>query len=751
MIIGKKTTIPGSNYSDIRINDVAMTLTSIAITTPPTKTTYYITDDFEPAGMQVTATYTAEGSGTFTRVVTDYDYSPRSFDTAGTVDVVISYTYKGVTKTATQQVTVAQAVSYQITDNMENGALSGDNIIVEGHTANVTILPLEDAILPQTKEVISVTGATFDSYDATTGAMVISNPTTGVVISGRCPDEDTWMDTVVLGGKTYREIFANQTEGSTGPKIMMYDGMTYFGEDKMCVYSDSGSTGFNVGLENADTLGRSLIVDNGPSGSRAAWLINKPTSSGTAIWTTGKWAVGDSIFLAAKLKGGLVSGERPEPGQYTKLGINQGSSGQPAGVIYIADIGDANESEFANWTTRTCLAQATVASGSGNAYFGFASLAAATVRARYYVDDVFIINVTKLFGAGNEPSQADLTALYEDFVYQWKYHNEADAPTPPTPPTPTGYTITSNLTNGSLTGDTEVSAGGSANVTIVPTSTYSLPLTKEMVSVTGATFDSYDATTGAIAISNATGNVTVTARCPDPDTWMDEVVLGGKTYREIFANQTEDSTGPKLMMYDGMTCIRQDKSFVYDSSGQTAFYTGTANADTVGRSLYFDNTGGTRACFCINAPDKNSKIWTTGKFALGDLLFAAAYVKGGLVSGERPAEATNYTKMGVNQGSSGMAFGTCALVEVSDPNESEFADWTVRTKLQAADKASNSGYAYFGFPSVSSWNGATFAYYVDNVFVINVTKLFGAGNEPTEADLTTCYQSFVTAWKSHNE
>lgn len=424
MITGRKTTVPGSNFQEIRVNDVAMTLSSIAITHAPTKTQYYISDDFEKAGMEVTATFTIEGGATFTKVVEDYSYSPRSFDTAGTIDVTVSYTYKGVTKTAIQQVTVSQATSYQISEELENGSLSGDTQIVEGETANVTIVPLEGAILPQVKEVVTVTGATLDSYNASTGACVLSNPTDGVVVSGRCPDEDTWMDTVAINGKTYRKIFATNT--ASGPKLMWFDGMTYYDYDKMEPYTSSGSTAPYIGLENADTLGRSLLIDNGPDGSRACFTINKNIGGSTSYWSGTKFTAGDSLFVAAKIKGGLVSGTRPaEPISTSKLGINQGSSGLAFGTCAIAELSDPNESEFSTWTTRSKLSIADKTMNAGYFYFGMPSLNSATVRFRYYVDNVFILNLTKIFGAGNIPTEEEMTQCYETFVTLWKSHNVA--------------------------------------------------------------------------------------------------------------------------------------------------------------------------------------------------------------------------------------------------------------------------------------------------------------------------------------
>lgn len=77
------------------------TLSSIAVTTAPTKTTYESGDAFDPAGMVITATY---GDST-TAVVTGYTYSPETITASGSVTV--SYTENGVTRTATQAVTVS--------------------------------------------------------------------------------------------------------------------------------------------------------------------------------------------------------------------------------------------------------------------------------------------------------------------------------------------------------------------------------------------------------------------------------------------------------------------------------------------------------------------------------------------------------------------------------------------------------------------------------------------------------------------
>jgi polyisoprenoid-binding protein YceI len=78
----------------------------------------------------------------------------------------------------------------------------------------------------------------------------------------------------------------------------------------------------------------------------------------------------------------------------------------------------------------------------------------------------------------------------------------------------TVYSITGSITNGSLTGDSSVAAGGSANVTISPSSGYTYPAAVSDITVTGATKGTYNSSTGALTITNATGNVTITAACP---------------------------------------------------------------------------------------------------------------------------------------------------------------------------------------------------------------------------------------------
>lgn len=85
---------------------VGIKLTGIAITTPPTKTAYKVGETFDPDGMVVTATYSNGAKLTSP----SYTFSPAGALTAGDTAITITYTEGGVTKTATQAITITRTV-----------------------------------------------------------------------------------------------------------------------------------------------------------------------------------------------------------------------------------------------------------------------------------------------------------------------------------------------------------------------------------------------------------------------------------------------------------------------------------------------------------------------------------------------------------------------------------------------------------------------------------------------------------------
>ena len=110
--ISKGTTAITVNYQRAGIKKTASVpvtvrvLSSIAITTAPTKTAYKYGEIFNPSGMVVTAHYTDGQS----RTVTGYTFSPDTALGMSNTTITISYTEGDVTKTTTQAITVAKVL-----------------------------------------------------------------------------------------------------------------------------------------------------------------------------------------------------------------------------------------------------------------------------------------------------------------------------------------------------------------------------------------------------------------------------------------------------------------------------------------------------------------------------------------------------------------------------------------------------------------------------------------------------------------
>lgn len=121
------------------------TLESIAVTTAPTKTHYFVGETFEPAGMVVTATYDDDDKSS--KNVTDYTYSPTGELTTDDNEITISYTERGTTKTTKQAITVVtpqeagiafekSTVSTPLNSGYTGQALTNPNSLTVAYTSS---------------------------------------------------------------------------------------------------------------------------------------------------------------------------------------------------------------------------------------------------------------------------------------------------------------------------------------------------------------------------------------------------------------------------------------------------------------------------------------------------------------------------------------------------------------------------------------------------------------------------------------
>ena len=118
----------------VNVNDISVT--SVEITTPPTKTKYYPTEAFDPAGMVVVAHYS---DGTSAELTTDeYTYAPSVFDNTA-VDVPLTVTVGG--KTATTPVTVDLVVKIELKAPLKSTKLeAGRKFVPQNRTARFLLV-----------------------------------------------------------------------------------------------------------------------------------------------------------------------------------------------------------------------------------------------------------------------------------------------------------------------------------------------------------------------------------------------------------------------------------------------------------------------------------------------------------------------------------------------------------------------------------------------------------------------------------
>jgi hypothetical protein len=139
--------------------EVVKKLTSIVVTAPPTKTSYFVGDGFDDAGLIITATYDNASTADVTATASLSGFSSAL---GGTVTVTASYTENGVTETAAFDVTIVRRpTKIEVTNPItKDEYFKGDTLDTTGIEITATY---DDAT------TADVTGsATFSALDSTT-------------------------------------------------------------------------------------------------------------------------------------------------------------------------------------------------------------------------------------------------------------------------------------------------------------------------------------------------------------------------------------------------------------------------------------------------------------------------------------------------------------------------------------------------------------------------------------------------------
>ena len=189
----------------------------------------------------------------------------------------------------------------------------------------------------------------------------------------------------------------------------------------------------------------------------------------------------------------------------------------------------------------------------------------------------------------------------------------------------TEYTITGNITNGTMSGDATIWSAETATVTIVPDEGYRL-FPRE-ITVTGAT-GVYDPATGEVALSGATGDVNITAVCSLPPVLAKGDVIhfdalgdgaqkrfrvidvdSGNTVKLLGLDDLGDSVynaSSRTVAFDNGSSYQNYESSDLDTYLNATYYNSLSSAvksaivdETLVQSCYVDTTQGSSVTFNI--------------------------------------------------------------------------------------------------------------------------------------------------------
>ena len=332
------------------------TLSSIAVTTAPSTTSYYVNQSFDPTGMVVTATYSDASTANVTSGCT---YSPDPFATTGSQNVTISYTEGGVTKTTTQSVTVsadslssisiadyntmlilndpfvfggtvtATYVSGATADVTSSTTFSGYNMASEGNQT-VTVSYTEGGVTrtqTYTLNVVDLVIVTFDATSDTGSGSITKSNLTLSCSNGVLNNNSEYRlyknsNTVISSTKSknikrieFKGVSGNPASGfdtQTGWTTDGYDG-TWIGSATSVTFTAGGAqvraTKIIVYVEKSSI--DATINGNDSVNAGTQWSPTSITVNGTGTTVTG------ATFAFAASDGAVISASNTSTGAFT--------------------------------------------------------------------------------------------------------------------------------------------------------------------------------------------------------------------------------------------------------------------------------------------------------------------------------------------------------------------------------------------------------------------------------------------------
>ena len=134
----------GGKTATFTVTVSAVQITGLTVTTKPTKTSYYVGDTLDTAGLKLTATY---NNGTTKTITSGFSCSPTTLNTAGTQTITVSYGEKTATFTVTVSTvqitnltvtTKPTKTSYYVGDTLDTAGLKLTATYNNGTTKTIT-------------------------------------------------------------------------------------------------------------------------------------------------------------------------------------------------------------------------------------------------------------------------------------------------------------------------------------------------------------------------------------------------------------------------------------------------------------------------------------------------------------------------------------------------------------------------------------------------------------------------------------
>lgn len=325
-------------------NITVVYLTNIAITNPPTYTSYYDDEIFNTAGMEVTAYYSDSTSA----VITTYSISPSGTLPYGTTSVTISYSEGGITKTTTQNVSVSIR-TYDYTNS---------TVITSGGTYTLSGIGATHRNI----RVVCIGGGT--------GGNGGKNGQSGAS-RGTCTSNNNNVGWQTVGGGSGGAGGAGGNGGSGG-KITVKDYIITSLSDNFTIEVGTGGAGGTAGINPT----------NGNAGTNTSFTYNgtsTSSSTGTAS-STGYTDIFTSLTYAYAGTNGTAGGAGGNSGSvnmwstgagHVKYEFTESENGTSVGS-YAGGTAGAHDNDVLSYSASPFLAMgcAGVGGGGGGAAYG---------------------------------------------------------------------------------------------------------------------------------------------------------------------------------------------------------------------------------------------------------------------------------------------------------------------------------------------------------------------------------------------